>query len=1179
MPVWPWKRSRRGRSSASRHGGAGPAGRRPPILLRLEPLEDRVLLAVTASIQNEVNGAILEVGLSKQGDAATLSVVGSALQVAGMSVDGAYSHSFSLSSFQGIDVEGNDTATGGEQSVILQNVVALAGELTTNAITDLTVNGSYLAAGGVELEADGTLTLAASATLSTRQIAQGADPSSAALTGNSGAISLESPSISLGTGSQLLAQVNAGSPFHAGNVTLEAADSSLRQATVVAPIDANSLTGTINVTGATISGADVEIKSEAKVEEAYENWGDYSDKLGETIFNFLNQVQGLAISSLTGISGEVIVRQSNASIDLASSTITASEGVTVESEAVTNSSFHTVSVEGIAASKAPFAVSIGYGEGHSTATTTMTGTTITAGDAVNITSDAQTEDTAMSRTTSNIQEGPANPNSVALAVAVANTSETSNVSVSPDSTVTLTGGGINTDATGDVTNYSYAEPLVYQDGTVALAVAIDYDKANIKTEVDGTLDASGGISNAFGAAPGGGVNYANGTITIPDHGFEDGEAVTYSNGGAPDIGGLQDGQTYYVQYVDGNTIRLSGAPTLNLGYTRPAQYASDPTQTLGMLEQLNFNPSAVNTKTGTITFPSPHGLADGQAVTYEGTASATDSTGAETNRDVAPLQQGQTYYVKWLSATAIQLTATPGGAPIVLTDAGVGTHSLLAQNHATTQSFDPATAVNSDSNTITFSQPDGFQTGDAVLYYTDPKKQLNGSITLDSGAPLTDPTLTAPDPPIGELQDGGLYYVVRIDAYTIRLVSSKAAALLAVPIALTQANRTGVGLGSSHSLVPVGYVNGVNIHAGLDAVNAITAETAVQSEAYGVADFLTEAPTGAADAIFGGIAGLGLAGINSIIKSFGFSPASEALFEGAAGAGAGAIGIDYFDHCVEAIVGATADIRSSQSINVAADIEEYESAYVDAGASKPETDEAAAVVAAGIGINLCYNTAKATVDGGAHLDAADAIEVEAETKYPFLVDSPLDAINPAEYLKTIGPEGWGYFMDGTLGIASNLFNTFVATEAGDGSVAIGGSVAFNSYTNDTEATIGAGAEINQDPAARFHGGQQTVGVAADTEMNLIQVLGVGGLGFSIDGLTDGIDSIEEGVGTKDKLLSARGAWPIRSERRGRRAASAPRCSSRTSRTRRSHRSRPGPRSTPVAARDGRAPSIPPPRGS
>src|SRR5262249_23499493 len=148
----------------------------------------------------------------------------------------------------------------------------------------------------------------------------------------------------------------------------------------------------------------------------------------------------------------------------------------------------------------PFAIAVGYGEGHSTATTTITNTTITGQNAVAVTSSATTKDSPKARTSAN-PLSTVNPNTVAIAVAIANPSETSHVTVSGDSSVTSNAGSINAAATGTVTNSASASPKVMQDGTAAFGVAVDFDKADIKTQIDGTLDAAGHASNTFNADP------------------------------------------------------------------------------------------------------------------------------------------------------------------------------------------------------------------------------------------------------------------------------------------------------------------------------------------------------------------------------------------------------------------------------------------------------------------------------------------------------------------------------------------------------------------------------------------------------------------------------------------------------------------------------------------------------
>jgi hypothetical protein len=54
-----------------------------------------------------------------------------------------------------------------------------------------------------------------------------------------------------------------------------------------------------------------------------------------------------------------------------------------------------------------------------------------------------------------------------------------------------------------------------------------------------------------------GMDLTNNTIKISSHGFADLDLVTYSNGGGTSIGGLTNDRSYYVIYIDANTIKLA----------------------------------------------------------------------------------------------------------------------------------------------------------------------------------------------------------------------------------------------------------------------------------------------------------------------------------------------------------------------------------------------------------------------------------------------------------------------------------------------------------------------------------------------------------------------------------------------------------------------------------------------
>ncbi len=205
----------------------------------------------------------------------------------------------------------------------------------------------------------------------------------------------------------------------------------------------------------------------------------------------------------------------------------------------------------------------------------------------------------------------------------------------------------------------------------------------------------------------------------------------------------------------------------------------------------------------------------------------------------------------------------------------------------------------------------------------------------------------------------------------------------------------------------------------------------------------------------------------------------------------------------------------TNDFSVGAEANEFSQTTVGAEASKPAEDPgkgiegAEGVVAVGIGLGIYNNTVHALVDAGATIDVGGAFKLESELDYPYLIDSPVDSINPADYLRDLGPEGWAFFNDGTLGLASNLFNSFITAEAEEAETSVGGAFGITVYNNESIASIGSGAQINQTADSRFRSGDQSVEVNADTAMHLIEMGGIGGLSLNIEGGAEAFEKFDE----------------------------------------------------------------------
>ena len=174
-------------------------------------------------------------------------------------------------------------------------------------------------------------------------------------------------------------------------------------------------------------------------------------------------------------------------------------------------------------------------------------------------------------------------------------------------------------------------------------------------------------------APNTGVNDVDNTIDLGySHGFTTGDAVVYSNGGGESIGGLTDGETYYVRVINSSTIRLA----------RSIEEANED-------EVIFFSPDNVDDATNaeTINLGYNHGYQTGDAVVYR-------NGGGES---IGGLNDGQTYYIIRVSDTEVQLaellddalSETPFPVDLDLTLGGSG------EGHRLHLDLDPLTSSGS----------------------------------------------------------------------------------------------------------------------------------------------------------------------------------------------------------------------------------------------------------------------------------------------------------------------------------------------------------------------------------------------------------------------------------------------------------------------------------------------------
>ena len=303
------------------------------------------------------------------------------------------------------------------------------------------------------------------------------------------------------------------------------------------------------------------------------------------------------------------------------------------------------------------------------------------------------------------------------------------------------------------------------------------------------------------------VNLTEDSLYIPGHGYVTGTKLVYGVGGGSPIGGLTNGQTYFVIKVDDNIIRLSN--TVN--------GAAINLTTLGSGNH-TLTTNAVDFVTNQIAIPD-HGFSAGELVQY-------DSVGQTV---INGLVSGNPYYVILIDGNNIALASSLVNAlagtrvDLIASPAPVGTHKILSL----TKSPDGTYTVASVPSTTTFTvTANGFVP--TIVKAFNPRRVVNlqqNTIQVLSHGFITGTKVTyshGGDSAIGGLTSGTDYYAINITKDYIRLATSAENASSGVPVTLTS---WGAGIGHSLTTSQInGYVTGsgtVSTTSGSTLVNGV----------------------------------------------------------------------------------------------------------------------------------------------------------------------------------------------------------------------------------------------------------------------------------------------------------------------------------------------------------------------
>ena len=256
------------------------------------------------------------------------------------------------------------------------------------------------------------------------------------------------------------------------------------------------------------------------------------------------------------------------------------------------------------------------------------------------------------------------------------------------------------------------------------------ETTDIKTTVNGSIQ-SGGLpldTKGFSQQQ---IETDQKTITLPQHGFSDGEEVLFlprSTDGilSPSLGDLIPAEFAFVRVLNENQFQLYFNDTIDLGFPSGDERS---TQTVSLYDTLFFDPqNSVDPEQSRILLTN-HPFETGQHVRY----GIRPPTNENPSDPIGGLYDAADYYVitDAVNPSSIRLAVSEddalAGLAIELTDLGVGSEHYFTYL-SESRSFSPYADLNEVSNSIEVDTT-GINTGDPLLYRVDP--ELSSLVAMD----------------------------------------------------------------------------------------------------------------------------------------------------------------------------------------------------------------------------------------------------------------------------------------------------------------------------------------------------------------------------------------------------------------------------------------------------------------
>ncbi len=742
--------------------------------------------------------------------------------------------------------------------------------------------------------------------------------------------------------------------------------------------------------------------------------------------------------------------------------------------------------------------SVGYGQAKATASVDIAAGAViqSTGAAVVVTSDAK----AIAKMTTETKQDQKDDSGIAGSLAVSNSEVKSTVTLAAGATVEAAKTA-NLRANGDITSETESKGSTFASGKAGMGFGLSFSSSDIHTQVDGTVIAHVDPNYLVKIEINPTVKYGDAVYT------SDQTVMLLSNGETVEL--LSD----QGDYGTGTVLKYVGTALSNVNLS--SQNYNDltlwqpTTPNLGWVDYLHDRIYVGGT-----------GLVTEDTVNYD-TRRGTKIGGLLDDQDyviISVADKASTILVDesgYIQLASTEQNAIEGKALPLWYDTRPG-----YQVTNNTKNFD-GDEIDSNRSRITLDNP-AFHENDNTVDWSllGMTFELGQAVVYHEGRDAAGNKVH-----IQGLEDGHTYYVITginefdlqgdnrfVQHQVIQLAETEMEARAGVNLSFSidpnDVGAKGFSLEAKH-LFDSKFSNGVGILATLKAEDKAKAEAGVEDESKlpapleFVKSTIDQLDVNLFDKLVGKLMTIG--GQNAAQ-----SGANNAGVQGSSVQAAGAFAFSYADHKVTTDVGSTAVIKSNEDLEVKATIDHEVQVSAEASVAPPEAgsgggggSKLGGSVAVDIG--LFTADAEATIHTGAQLDALRATRVISLVEHPYL-KSP-DEFFPStlgEFLSSIqseGPEALTKYLNSTLGIKDEMFNSWARAEAESDNVSIAGMVNVLSFNNTAKSLVETGALINQntnwrDPVINVHENnidEQVVSVEASNYMELINMTGFVGL--------------------------------------------------------------------------------------